>query len=500
MEPTPNPSSVVEETEDTVVNSSSHYADQSSVSAESLLSLAEEQTTPSQSGNSVGSTEEDCSTDAIARREDMAISSAKLFVLFFLLSLAVVVSYFWYRFTEASAEDSYHDEFDEYATKLVDIFFQKVEHKVLTASTLAMSLTSHVSHSSSMEWPFVSFSNFERRTAGPRRLTSATSVWFSPLVLEETRSLWETYATDNEGMLQQSNNFSVSFDPHGEHSTNDAAAVGADEIAHDEGSGSYRQVDWQVNEGIYRIADTNVAVPQEFGQTTYAPIWQSAPVSLTKTNTMYNQLSEDFRREVIEAMVELKTPFFSKSQLAGDDSSLVNDYKTEPHVYLYHPIFDSVQKTTVVGGLTFDLDWSSFWHGIVGGIPGPLIVVLENNCGQAYTYWLDGDSHEKFVGEGEPYYNGESSEGLVMESNYEDFAALFGYDVDQENVCSYRVKVYPTKEFEEEFLTNGNLLSAVGVGGIFILTAAVFIFYDCLVERRQARVMQSAKRSNAIVK
>ena len=269
-----------------------------------------------------------------ARLENIVISSAKLFVLFFLLSLAVVVSYFWYVLTKGMEEDSYEDDFNEYSSKLVTIFFERVETKVLAASTLAVSLTSHVSHSSSMEWPLVSFPNFERRTAGARRLTSATSVWFSPLVLEENRSLWEIYATENEGVLQS--NFSDPFDPHGEHADED-----------DEIGSPYRQVDWQVDEGIYRIADT-VAVPQEFGQTPlYAPIWQSAPVSLTKTNAMYNQLSEDFRREVIGAMVEFKTPFFSKSQLTGDDSSLVNDNKEEPNVYLYHPIYDTVQKTTV---------------------------------------------------------------------------------------------------------------------------------------------------------
>jgi hypothetical protein len=447
------------------------------------------ETIQSQSGHS--GPDDDVSTDATARRENRAISSAKLLVLFFLLSLAVVVSYVWYTLTKAMEENAYQDYFNEYSTKLVEIFLERVEYKALTASTIAMSLTSHVSHSSSMEWPFVSFPNFERRTAGARRLTSATSVWFSPLVHEENRSLWETYATDNEGMLQS--NFSDPFDPREEHVGEISQGDKDDEI-----DSPYRQVDWQVDEGIYRIADT-VAVPQEFGKTTYAPIWQSAPVSLTKTTAMYNQLSEDFRLEVIGAMVELKTPIFSKSQLAGDDSSLVKDYKTEPNVYLYHPIFDSVQKTTVVGGLTFDLDWTSFWIDTVNGIPGPLTVVLENNCGQAYTYTLNGDSRAEFVGEGETYYE-ESSEGLVMETDYADFATLFGYDVDQENVCSYRVKVYPSKDFEEEFITARPTWSAVGVGCIFLLTAAVFIFYDCLVERRQARVMQSAKRSNAIVR
>jgi hypothetical protein len=456
------------------------------------------ETTQSQSGHSRSS--EDQRNDATDRRENLVISSAKLFVLFFLLSLAVVVSYFWYQLTKAMEEDSYRDGFNDHSTKLVEIFFERVEYKVLTASTLAMSLTSHVSHSSSMEWPFVSFPNFERRTAGARRLTGATSVWFSPLVLEESRSLWETYATDNEGVLQS--NFSDPFDPHGQHAGNIAQGDNDDKMDMDmkmDMNSPYRQVDWQVGEGIYRIAD-NVAAPQEFGQTTYyAPIWQSAPISLTKTTAMYNQLSEDFRREVIGAMVELKTPFFSKSQLAGNDSSLVND-QTAPNVYLYHPIFDSVQKSNVVGGLTFDLDWSSFWLAAGNGVPGPLTIILENNCGQAYTYALvDSASRVEFVGEGETYFD-ESSEGLVRETNYADFAALFGYDVDQENVCSYRVKVYPTKDFEEEFITNRPTLSAVGVGGIFLLTAAVFIFYDCLLERRQARVMQSAKRSNAIVR
>ncbi len=73
--------------------------------------------TQSQSGNS--RSEDDYSTGAsAARRENLVISSAKLFVLFFLLSLAVVVSYLWYQLTKAMEEDSYQDGFNEHATRL----------------------------------------------------------------------------------------------------------------------------------------------------------------------------------------------------------------------------------------------------------------------------------------------------------------------------------------------------------------------------------------------
>ena len=55
-------------------------------------------------------------------------------------------------------------------------------------------------------------------------------------------------------------------------------------------------------------------------------------------------------------------------------------------------------------------------------------------------------------------------------------------------------------EFEKVFITDQPILSSLGIGGIFVMTAAVFIFYDILVGRRQAKVYQSAKRSSAIVR
>ena len=68
-----------------------------------------------------------------------------------------------------------------------------------------------------------------------------------------------------------------------------------------------------------------------------------------------------------------------------------------------------------------------------------------------------------------------------------------------EDGCLYAVRIYPTSEFEKVYVTKTPLVYAGVVALIFAFTSIVFIVYDCLVERRQARVVNTAARANAIV-
>jgi hypothetical protein len=52
---------------------------------------------------------------------------------------------------------------------------------------------------------------------------------------------------------------------------------------------------------------------------------------------------------------------------------------------------------------------------------------------------------------------------------------------------------------EDQYITNDPILFTVFSVMIFVFTAATFLVYDCLVERRQKKVYDAAKKSNAIV-
>ena len=61
------------------------------------------------------------------------------------------------------------------------------------------------------------------------------------------------------------------------------------------------------------------------------------------------------------------------------------------------------------------------------------------------------------------------------------------------------VSTLGTSEFEAVYATNTPLIYAGVVALIFAFTSIIFIVYDCLVEKRQACVINTAARANTIV-
>jgi len=65
--------------------------------------------------------------------------------------------------------------------------------------------------------------------------------------------------------------------------------------------------------------------------------------------------------------------------------------------------------------------------------------------------------------------------------------------------CPYTLSIYPTREGEEYTKDALPLISTLAVAFVFVMTAAIFCFYDVMVERRQTVILATAQRSTAIV-
>ena len=65
--------------------------------------------------------------------------------------------------------------------------------------------------------------------------------------------------------------------------------------------------------------------------------------------------------------------------------------------------------------------------------------------------------------------------------------------------CMIRMDVYPSKKFYDTYNTATPIIMTAAVAAVFIFTVCMFVFYDRLVERRQALVLQKAMETNAIV-
>merc|ERR1712038_1761459 len=66
-------------------------------------------------------------------------------------------------------------------------------------------------------------------------------------------------------------------------------------------------------------------------------------------------------------------------------------------------------------------------------------------------------------------------------------------------LITYKLRIYPSKEFESVYLTIRPLAMTLVVLVLFIFTAGVFLFYDYLVYHRQNAIMKFAQRSGHIV-
>ena len=124
-----------------------------------------------------------------------------------------------------------------------------------------------------------------------------------------------------------------------------------------------------------------------------------------------------------------------------------------------------------------------------------LIAVLENNCGQQFTYTINGAS-ASYLGPGDlhdPIYDDH-----VVSTG---FGAFLGKNVNKsgESECDYNVRVYPSRALEESFMTSTPLVFTVVVVCTFFVTSLIFLLYDFVVERRQTVVLKKAVQSTEVV-
>jgi hypothetical protein len=161
-------------------------------------------------------------------------------------------------------------------------------------------------------------------------------------------------------------------------------------------------------------------------------------------------------------------------------------------------VFDKLgyeANRTVVGSVLGGIYWRIYLNGILPPGANDVMVILKNDCGQTYTYQLDGvDS--AFVGIGD-----------LHDNKYDDLASpiatFHGYGGKKRTegltTCTYTVQAFPSQALEDVYLTGEPLHHALSLAAVFIFTSLVFLLYDYAVERRQQVVLRSALQSGAIV-
>ena len=303
-------------------------------------------------------------------------------------------------------------------------------------------------------WPFVTLPRFEAQASLARNQSNAGHIIvLQPLVTNDQRQAWEKYAVENQWWVQE----------------------GLDYLG--------------IHENASRIPPYITKDPANFTREDkpanpyYAPFWQCSPVNINENMINYNAYDFPFFANLTNRMIETK-----KAALSAVVNLVPND-PDWPESIMNAPVYGDIHEgSPLVGVLTAVLPWhTNFLDLVPEGING-IQIVVRNTCDQEFTYQVNGPKVD-YLGIGD--FHDPSYDHLEVSSAYEPFSST--------KVCEFSLHVYPSNEFRSEYISNTPKIYTGAVVLIFSLTALVFILYDCLVERRQHKVMTSAVRTNAIV-
>ena len=434
------------------------------------------------------SSREDISAQQLSRREYQALFFLKLSVMGVLVTAAVALSVSAYFVTAKSQNDDFVSEYEGYATKIVNGFYEDSALRVWTAQSISASFTSEFGQTK--EWPFVTLANFSRRTAGLSYIAKAKSIVFAPLVTNETRAQWEQYAIDNWHLIQ---------DP--DHVEANETAIGAD------GTSTGGIVTLREDVGVISRSSGNATIPAE-GPGPFFPIWEVAPMD--SRLLMIDLASSAFIKNQLQVMIEERQPSLSKTGSKGD------------HILctLLFPVFEDFSPNAPAAGvISLSFDWATFFSNTLPLNAVGLYAVLSNTCGQAFTFMLNGPD-VTFIGEGDSHdteyddlvygcdfgYEGYNFAGAIPHFSNSNITNRCGSHetfshgtLDATDACVYSMHVYPSDHLKDSYSSSEPAIYTAVIALIFVFTSIVFLAYDFLIERRQQDVLKTAARSNAIV-
>lgn len=401
-------------------------------------------------------------------------------------------------------------------------------------------------------FPFVTIGTFEIEGLSVRAGSSVKGTVFTPLIDASEIEEWNAYASrDQQAWLTKSRkDFEASPD-----------FVAGESFAFDDGS-------WEVAKPYLSTIDeaSNALVPvTTVTSGPSAPWWQTSPPPsqpassvnldlLSPTSDPSSQIQALF--EVVQQTREgvfgeisplplfvdsfAKTKFelelrdgdelfgFKSADLLTGRRSLQEDGSDgddnyHPLSLFMQPVFEDMfdPQSKIVGLIHAVINWDAYVVSLLPPGVDNLLVVLSNDCGQVYSYQVNGPNVSRRQGVMHPFvlifcsrevlllqavYLGP---GDMKEEKYNNKHFRFDLPFEQymfpettKNTaghCSYTYTIYPTSIFEEEYRTPLPIILTIIIGGTFTLMALTFGIYDFFVNRRNRKVVDAAAKFNSIV-
>lgn len=385
---------------------------------------------------------------------------------------------------------------------------------------------------SGSSFPNVTLPDMELMGAQTRIHGDAVIIYYCPIVTDESRPGWEHYATDNRNWLMESfineqdlkaaQDAKFGIQENTEEDGDTTVKEDGSRMLQEEETGNLSQV---VLEDGYNTVLFGVDAPRPIGSGPFVPLWQVTPVVPIQTFLNFDLLVLPAVRAALLATIESHQAVLSRSSdirdpdEAGDGSGGLYDdflaagqfrhdtqtYLGDPSASLIVPVFNNFSSNRTLEGIIMAAQyWRMNFINILPETAKGVICVLENTQNQTFSYRIDGKD-VTFLGPGDrhdPKYDHmvvseEVNQKLQTRAGPENQ----GFDATllNEDHCQYTVRVYPSKDTEDEYVNSEPVLYTLLVAAVFLVTSLIFIGYDLIMAKRRKFLLTKAVKSAAIV-
>ena len=458
--------------------------------------------------------------NAVGSKEARQICWLRGTVLLALLGATAILSVVIHLSTKRGEFEQFEGQFGEHATKIVDAFDANIRHGIGEIDNLAVSITSY-SKSSAMKWPYAVIPEFGIRAESARNLANAAFISLVPLVTDDDRKGWESFAVRSsnwtkEGLefVQDQATVTVEADDHRGRALHTSGLIQerpeVESMLQDffQNIGGLEGTPVNVTNGLaeqlFTAEKTHKVVEEASGP--YFPIWQSSPVLRDVVNL--NLINHEDFGEVVQMALDSKQAVvgsFADISNLGDPFAALNHKVQGPVGTIILPVFDTFQEPrTLVGLLVSIIRWKDYLHAanLPSGANG-IVCVLSDECGQEHSFEIINDQ-VVYLGERDMHEEGFDHFEMVkdfqsMVSSRDGRNATFSGTQVNMQYCPLSLHVYPSTSVRNEYITNRPVVYAVVVIVVFALLSITFVSYDLIVERRQKVLAKRAIKSHQIV-
>ncbi|KAL7505956.1 hypothetical protein ACHAXN_003317 [Cyclotella atomus] len=397
-----------------------------------------------------------------------------------LISATAVVATLTYVFVHRSEQNTFVNQYRDSVAKVAEAFQQGLDSKHNVAESFSAIYTSRYGNAvyDPPIWPNATMPDFQEIAKGQLKLANGRALSFNPIITQDVDRLgWEAHATESAWILE------------------------APQLVEPE-EGTEWPDNRTVEFGIYsRDPETKDVIydpgyaPASVYPSVMVPVWQIAPIVTNEKAVMFNLHSEPNRMKALDDMLTYRVETLTAIL------QLVQDSELRPSSIMFAPVWDELNdeveliEKNVVGSVSVVFSWDDLLRKVLPNYIKGMICVLRSSIGQEFTYSISGDQ-VTLMGEGDLHdvkydYLGEEFKASLAGVN-EEYAVVA-------NLITYSLTMYPSQEFQDQYVTNKAAIYTAVVVLIFVCTAGLFLLYDYLVENRQQKTARLARQTSNIV-